>query len=40
LLPKNTAYRFRAAGEPGVIVLQSCKGELSIEKWADICQTH
>ena len=40
LLPKNTAYQFRSAGEPGVIVLQSCKGDLSVEKWADICQTH
>lgn len=39
LLPKNTAYQFRAAGEPGVIVLQTCKGDLSIEKWSDICQT-
>ena len=40
LLPKNTAYQFRSAGDPGVIVLQSCKGDLSVEKWADICQTH
>jgi hypothetical protein len=40
LLPKNTAYQFRSAGSPGVIVLQSCKGELSVEKWTDICQTH
>jgi len=40
LLPKNTAYQFRNAGEPGVIVLQSCKGDLSVEKWADICQAH
>lgn len=40
LLPKNTAYQFRTAGDPGVIVLQSCKGDLSVEKWADICQSH
>lgn len=40
LLPKNTAYQFRALGKPGVIVLQTCKGELSVEKWAEICQTH
>lgn len=40
LLPKNTAYQFRTPGEPGVIVLQTCKGDLSVEKWADICQTH
>lgn len=37
LLPANTAYQFRAA-KPGVVVLQTCKGELSVEKWADICQ--
>lgn len=38
MLPKNTAYQFRAA-QPGVLVLQSCKGRLSVEKWAEICQT-
>jgi hypothetical protein len=38
LLPKNTAYRFRAP-QPGVVVLQTCKGDLSIERWAEICQT-
>ena len=38
LLPKNTAYRFRTA-KPGVVVLQTCKGDLSVERWADICQT-
>ena len=38
LLPKNTAYQFRSA-TPGVIVLQTCKGDLSIERWAEICQT-
>jgi hypothetical protein len=37
LLPKNSAYQFRA-GQPGVIILQTCKGELSIERWASICQ--
>jgi uncharacterized protein (DUF952 family) len=37
LLPANTAYQFRSA-QPGVIVLQTCQGELSVEKWADICQ--
>jgi hypothetical protein len=37
LLPKNTAYRFRAAA-PSVLVIQTCKGQLSVEKWADICQ--
>ena len=38
MLPKNTAYRFRAA-QPGVLVLQTCKGDLSVERWAEICQT-
>ena len=38
LLPKNAAYQFRSA-TPGVVVLQTCKGELSVERWADICQT-
>jgi hypothetical protein len=37
LLPANTAYQFRSA-VPGVLVLQSCKGELSIERWSTICQ--
>lgn len=38
LLPRNTAYQFRAA-RPGVLVIQTCKGQLSVEKWAEICQT-
>jgi hypothetical protein len=37
LIPANTAYQFRAA-QPGVIILQTCKGDLSVEKWAEICQ--
>ena len=38
LLPKNTAYRLRAA-RPAVLVQQTCKGDLSVERWAEICQT-
>ena len=38
LLPKNTAYRFSVKGDPGVVILQTCKGDLSVERWADICQ--
>ncbi|MCX7210390.1 MAG: hydroxyquinol 1,2-dioxygenase [Burkholderiales bacterium] len=38
MLPKNTAYQFRSK-DPGVLVMQTCKGDLSVEKWADICQT-
>jgi hypothetical protein len=39
MLPKNSAYQFRAA-KPAVLIQQTCKGRLSIERWADICQTH
>ena len=38
MLPANTAYQFRAA-QPGVVILQTCKGDLSVEKWAEICQS-
>jgi hypothetical protein len=38
LLPKNAAYQFRSH-KPAVVVLQTCKGELSVERWAEICQT-
>ena len=38
MLPKGAAYQFRSA-TPGVLILQTCKGDLSIERWADICQT-
>lgn len=37
LLPKNAAYQFRSAA-PAVMVQQTCKGELSVERWAEICQ--
>lgn len=37
MLPANTAYRFRSA-DPAVLVVQTCKGELSIERWSSICQ--
>lgn len=36
LLPAGCAYRF-AASEPGVALVQTVLGELSVEKWADIC---
>jgi hypothetical protein len=39
MLPKNAAYQFRATGKPAVLVQQTCKGDLSIERWAEICQT-
>ena len=37
LLPKNSAYQFRTA-KPAVLVMQTCKGDLSVERWAEICQ--
>jgi hypothetical protein len=36
LLPKGAAYRFRAR-KPGVILLQTVLGDLSVQKWAEIC---
>lgn len=38
LLPKGAAYRFRSA-KPGVVIVQTCKGDVSVERWAEICQT-
>jgi hypothetical protein len=37
MLPKNSAYQFRAV-TPAVLVQQTCKGDLSVERWAEICQ--
>jgi hypothetical protein len=39
MLPANCAYQFRSSA-PAVIILQTCKGDLSIERWAQICQMH
>jgi hypothetical protein len=36
LLPQGAAYRFRAA-KPGVMLMQTLEGELSVQKWAEIC---
>ena len=36
LLPAGCAYRFSAA-EAGVALVQTMVGELSVQKWADIC---
>lgn len=38
LLPKNCAYQFRS-GKLGVVIVQTCKGDVSVERWAEICQT-
>jgi hypothetical protein len=37
LLPKGAAYQFHAS-KPGVILLQTIAGDLTIERWRDICQ--
>ncbi len=41
LLPAGAAYRFRAPDPDavGVILMQTIKGDESIEKWAEICYT-
>ncbi|MBG6288041.1 MULTISPECIES: hypothetical protein [Pseudomonas] len=36
LLPVGCAYRFESA-KPGVLLLQTILGPLSVQKWADIC---
>ena len=38
LPPKGAAYRFKALSA-GVILLQTVEGELSVQKWRDICYT-
>jgi len=37
LLPKNSAYQFKST-KAGVVVLQTCKGDISVERWSQICQ--
>jgi quercetin dioxygenase-like cupin family protein len=36
LLPMGSAYRYRSA-KPGVILMQTILGDLSVQKWAEIC---
>jgi hypothetical protein len=38
LLPRGSAYQFHAAS-PGVITIQTIHGALTIERWAEICET-
>ena len=38
LLPADAAYQFVAA-QPGVVLLQTLHGALTVEKWAQVCQT-
>jgi hypothetical protein len=37
LLPKGAAYQFHAV-KPGVIILQTIQGDLTVERWNEICQ--
>jgi quercetin dioxygenase-like cupin family protein len=37
LLPKGAAYQFHAS-KPGVILIQTIAGDLTVERWKDICQ--
>ncbi len=36
LLPRGAAYQFHA-DQPGVLTIQTIQGDLTIERWADIC---
>ncbi len=38
LLPAGAAYRFHA-DKPGVCMIQTIQGAVTVEKWAEICQT-
>jgi hypothetical protein len=37
LLNKDCAYRFSAKGKPGVLLIQTILGDVTVQKWADIC---
>ena len=39
LLPTGAAYRFQA-DRPGVLLIQTMKGAVTVERWTEICQTH
>jgi hypothetical protein len=39
LLPANAAYRMTAAN-PSVVLLQTIKGDDTVQRWAQICQSH
>ncbi len=38
LLPKGSAYQFRA-DTPSVVTIQTIAGDVTIERWSEICQT-
>jgi hypothetical protein len=39
LLPAGAAYRFQA-DRPAVLLIQTMKGAVTVERWTEICQTH
>lgn len=38
LLPRGSAYRFQA-DKPAAMMIQTIEGEVTVQKWAEICQT-
>lgn len=38
MMPAGSAYRF-AAKQPGVGIIQTIEGPVTVQKWAEICQT-
>jgi hypothetical protein len=38
LLPKGAAYQFHA-DQASVVTIQTIQGDVTVERWADICQT-
>lgn len=38
LLPKGSAYRFHAES-PAALMIQTIEGPVTVQKWAEICQT-
>jgi hypothetical protein len=36
LLPKGAAYQF-ASAKPGVLIVQTIAGDLTVQKWSEIC---
>ena len=39
LLPRGAAYQFHA-DRPSVVIVQTIEGEVTVQRWAEICQTN
>lgn len=37
LLPQGAAYQF-SSGKPGVVLIQTMRGPVTVERWAEICK--